>query len=166
MSQHICCERSFLGLMPVRIDSGRDLVEDEDLFGSGPHLLLGLFNLNSRMSPERVRSQPGLAGSEEIHLVVMRRSKCFSRHNSGLLLISVPRNCSVVVPDFEVRFTSMSAFVILHHFSLVSAVESLWTLAYLNFPRMSPEVDVCQQMGLVGYCFGGLLSVNHSSGVK
>ena len=51
-------------------------------------------------------------------------------------------------------------------FSLVSAVESFWLLANLNFPQISPEVAARQHMGLVEYSFAGLRSVSHCSGVK
>ena len=51
-------------------------------------------------------------------------------------------------------------------FSLVSAVESFWILANLNYPQMSPEVAARQHMGLVEYSYVGLRSVSHRSGVK
>ena len=51
-------------------------------------------------------------------------------------------------------------------FSLVSAVESFWILANLNYPQISPEVAARQHMGLVEYSFAGLRSVSHCSGVK
>ena len=51
-------------------------------------------------------------------------------------------------------------------FSLVSAVESFWKLANLNYPQKSPEVAATQHMGLVEYSSVGLRSVSHCSGVK
>ena len=51
-------------------------------------------------------------------------------------------------------------------FSLVSAVESLWILANLNYPQISPKVAARQHMGLVEYFSIGLRSVSHWSGVK
>ena len=51
-------------------------------------------------------------------------------------------------------------------FSLVSAVESFWILANLNYPQISPEVAARQHMGLVEYSFAGLRSVSHCSGGK
>ena len=50
-------------------------------------------------------------------------------------------------------------------FSLVSAVESFWVLANLNYPQISPKVAARQHMGLVEY-FVGLRSVSQCSGVK
>ena len=50
--------------------------------------------------------------------------------------------------------------------SLVSAVESFWILANLNYPQISPEVAARQHMGLVEYSSFGLRSVSHYSGVK
>ena len=38
-------------------------------------------------------------------------------HSTCLLLVSFSRNCSVAVPNFEVRFPLMTSFVNLHHFS-------------------------------------------------
>ena len=40
-------------------------------------------------------------------------------HSTCLLLVSFSRKCSVVVPDFEVRFPLMTSFVNLHHFSVL-----------------------------------------------
>ena len=51
-------------------------------------------------------------------------------------------------------------------FSLVSAVESFWILANVNYPQISPKVAARQHMGLVEYFFAGLRSVSHCSGVK
>ena len=51
-------------------------------------------------------------------------------------------------------------------FSLISAVESFWILANLNYRQISPEVAARQHMGLVEYSFAGLRSVSHRSGVK
>ena len=51
-------------------------------------------------------------------------------------------------------------------FSLVSAVESFWILANLNYPQISPEVAARQHMGLVEYSSVGLRSVSHCSRVK
>ena len=51
-------------------------------------------------------------------------------------------------------------------FSLVSAVESFWKLAELNYPQISPEVAARQHMGLVEYSSVGLRPVSHCSGVK
>ena len=51
-------------------------------------------------------------------------------------------------------------------FSRVSAVESFWILANLNYPRISAEVAARQHMGLVEYSSVGLRSVSHCSGVK
>ena len=51
-------------------------------------------------------------------------------------------------------------------FSLVSAVESFWILANLNYPQISPKVAARQHMGLVEYSSVGLRSVSHCSGVK
>ena len=51
-------------------------------------------------------------------------------------------------------------------FSLVSAVESFWILANLNYPQISPGVAARKQMGLVEYSSVGLRSVSHCSGVK
>ena len=50
--------------------------------------------------------------------------------------------------------------------SLVSAVESFWIIANLNYPHISPEVAARQHMGLVEYSSVGLRSVSHRSGVK
>ena len=85
------------------------------------------------------------------------------RHNTGLFLVSISRNCSVAAPDFEVRFFLKATFVILHQrsvlvqvvcvFWLVLAVESLWILAILNFPQMSPDVAARQHLGLVEFSF-------------
>ena len=36
-----------------------------------------------------------------------------------MLVVSFSRNCSVAVPDFEVRFPLMAKFVTLHHFSVL-----------------------------------------------
>ena len=41
------------------------------------------------------------------------------RHSTGLLVVSFSRNCSVAVPDFELRFPLMTMFVNLHHFSIL-----------------------------------------------
>ena len=51
-------------------------------------------------------------------------------------------------------------------FSLISAVESFWILANLNYPKISPEVAARQHMGLVEYSSVVLRSVSHCSGVK
>ena len=51
-------------------------------------------------------------------------------------------------------------------FSLISAVESFWILANLNYPQISPKVAARQHMGLVEYSSVGLQSVSHCSGVK
>ena len=51
-------------------------------------------------------------------------------------------------------------------FSLVSAVESFWILANLNYLQISPKVAARQHMGLVEYSSVGLRSVSHCSGVK
>ena len=51
-------------------------------------------------------------------------------------------------------------------FSLISAVESFWILANLNYPQISPKVAARQHMGLVEYSSVGLRSVSHCSGVK
>ena len=51
-------------------------------------------------------------------------------------------------------------------FSVVSAVESIWILANLNCPQISPKVAARQHMGLVEYSSVGLRSVSHCSGVK
>ena len=51
-------------------------------------------------------------------------------------------------------------------FSLVSAAESFWILANLNYPQLSPEVAARQHMGLVEFFSVGLRSVSHCSGVK
>ena len=51
-------------------------------------------------------------------------------------------------------------------FWLVSAIESFWILAYLNYPQISPEAAARQHMGLVEYSSVGLRSVSHCSGVK
>ena len=51
-------------------------------------------------------------------------------------------------------------------FSLVSAVESFWILANLNYPQISPKVAARQHMGFVEYFSVGLRSVSHCSGVK
>ena len=51
-------------------------------------------------------------------------------------------------------------------FSIVSAVESFWILANLNYPQISPEVAARQHMGLVEYSSFGLRSVSHCSVVK
>ena len=51
-------------------------------------------------------------------------------------------------------------------FSLVSAVESFWILANLNYPQISPEVAARQHMGLVEYSSVRLRSVSPCSGVK
>ena len=45
-------------------------------------------------------------------------------------------------------------------FSLVSAVESIWRLANLNYPQISPKVAARQHMGLVEYSSVGLRSVS------
>ena len=52
-------------------------LQDEDHSRSVPHSFPNFFYLNSEMSPERVRSEPGLVGSEEIHLVVIRHPKSY-----------------------------------------------------------------------------------------
>ena len=104
------------------------------------------------------------------------------RHSTGLLVVSFSRNCSVAVPDCEMRFLLMTSFVTLHHFSwgrhswthswgvcvfsLVSAVESFSILANLNSSQISPEVAARQHMGLVEYSSAGLRSVSNCSGVK
>ena len=36
-----------------------------------------------------------------------------------LLLVSFSRNCSIAVPDFEVRFPLKTSFVTLHHFFIL-----------------------------------------------
>ena len=41
------------------------------------------------------------------------------RHSTCLLVVSISRNCSVVVPDFEVRFLFLMTFVTLHHLSVL-----------------------------------------------
>ena len=51
-------------------------------------------------------------------------------------------------------------------FSLVSAVESFWILANLNYPQIAPEVAARQHMGLEEYSSVGFRSVSHRSGVK
>ena len=51
-------------------------------------------------------------------------------------------------------------------FSLISAVESFWILANLNYAQISPGVAARQHMGLVEYSSVGLRSVSHCSGVK
>ena len=51
-------------------------------------------------------------------------------------------------------------------FSLISAVESFWILANLNYPQTSPEVAARQHKGLVEYSSVVLRSVSQCSGVK
>ena len=51
-------------------------------------------------------------------------------------------------------------------FWLISAVESFWILANLNYPQISPKAAPRQHMGLVEYSFAGIRSVSHCSGVK
>ena len=51
-------------------------------------------------------------------------------------------------------------------FSIVSAVESFWILANLNYSQISPKVAARQHVGLVENSSVGLRSVNHCSGVK
>ena len=51
-------------------------------------------------------------------------------------------------------------------FSLVSAVESIWLLANLNYPQISRKVAARQHMGLVESSSVGLRSVSQCSGVK
>ena len=58
------CKMSLPGLFPVGIGSRRHPYENEDHHGSGRHSFPGFLSLNSRTSPERVRSEPGLVGSE------------------------------------------------------------------------------------------------------
>ena len=60
---------SFSGSNTADFYTGRNLILP---FHSFP----GFLYLNSEMSPERVRSEPGLVGLEEIHLAVIRRPKC------------------------------------------------------------------------------------------
>ena len=50
--------------------------------------------------------------------------------------------------------------------SIVSAVESIWILANLNYPQISPKFAARQHMGLVENSSVGLRSVSHCSGVK
>ena len=63
-----CCKRSLLGLNPVRTDSRKLPLEDEDHSWSGPHSFSGFLYLNSGMPPQRVRSELGI--------VVITRLKC------------------------------------------------------------------------------------------
>ena len=69
------CRMSHLDLIPVRIGSGRHPLQDEDHSGSSPISFPGFLCLNSGMSPKRARSEPGLVGSEKIHLVLIGRPK-------------------------------------------------------------------------------------------
>ena len=69
------CRKSLLGWILVRTGSERHPLQDEDHSGNDPHLFPGFFYLNSGMSPERVRSEPGLVCSEEIRLVSTGRPK-------------------------------------------------------------------------------------------
>ena len=64
------CEsrKSRLGLIPEKTDSERHPLQDEDHSGNDPHLFHGFLHLNCGMSLERVRNEPELLGSEEIHL--------------------------------------------------------------------------------------------------
>ena len=66
---------TLLGLILVKIGSGRLRIHVEDHSGSGFCSFPGFLCLSSGMSPERDRSEPGIMDSEEIHSVVIRRLK-------------------------------------------------------------------------------------------
>ena len=57
-------------------DSEWRLLPDKDDSGSRPHSFCGLYQVGSRMFPERIRSSPELAGSEETHPVGRACPKC------------------------------------------------------------------------------------------
>ena len=68
-------KRSLLGLILVKIGSG--IPRFRMRINMGAVLIrVDFLCLNSGTSPERVRSEPGLAVSEEIHLVLIRHPKC------------------------------------------------------------------------------------------
>ena len=97
------------------------------------------------------------------------------RHSTCLLLVSFSelfRSGSgfwseVSFIDVVCESTSFLCFSWgVYMFSLVSAVESFWILANLNYLQISPKVAARQHMGLVEYSSVGLRSVSHCSGVK
>ena len=91
---------------------------------------------------------------------------------TSLIFLEMFRSCSgfwseVSFNDVDCEYTSFLCFIWgLCLFSLVSAVESFWILANLNYPQISPEVAARQHMGLVKCSSVCLRSVSRSSGVK
>ena len=59
----------------MRTGWGRHPLQDENHSGSGPRSFSGFHCLNTGLSSERVRSEPWLVGSEEVHLVLTRHPK-------------------------------------------------------------------------------------------
>ena len=83
-------------------------------------------------------------------------------HSTGFFVISLSRNCFLAVREFEVRFfigdvsdstPFFSNFLGIFVFSLVSAVKSVWIIANLKFPHMSPGVAVRQLLGMLEVFF-------------
>ena len=72
------CRKCHLGWIFERSDSERHRLQDEDHSGNYPHLFPGSLHLNSGMSSERIQSEPGLVGSEELHAAWTGRPKCDS----------------------------------------------------------------------------------------
>ena len=62
------CNRSLVSFIPVSIGSKILPLQKEDLSASGLHSFHGFLWLNPEISPEKIRSEPGLVDSEEIHL--------------------------------------------------------------------------------------------------
>ena len=56
-------------LRSLALRSERPLLQDEDHCGSCPHSLPGMYHMLSGTSPEQIRSDPELAGSEETRQV-------------------------------------------------------------------------------------------------
>ena len=97
------------------------------------------------------------------------------RHSTCLLLVSF----FVTVPSGSAIWSEVSSYDVVCEstsflcfswgvcvLSLVSAVESFWKLANLNYPQISPKVAARQHMGLVEQSFAGLRSFSQCSGVE